>query len=98
MALVHPLFHVYMIKKCVGDPISVIPLRYLGVDESVSYEDVLVDISNWQVNKFRNKEVTSVKALCRNYLVEGSIWEAEADMKPRYPHCFPSTPIQAKGK
>ncbi|KAK4713515.1 hypothetical protein R3W88_019422 [Solanum pinnatisectum] len=95
LALVHPIFHVSMLKKCIGDPVSIIPIEGLGVDESLSYEDVPVDILDRQVKRLRNKEVASIKVLWRNHLVEGAIWEDEADMKSHYPHLFPSTPIQA---
>ena len=42
-----------------------------------------------QVKKLRNKEVTTVKLLSINHLVEREAWEVESDMKSRYPHCFP---------
>ena len=32
LALVHPVFHVYMIKKCIRDPDSILPIEGLGVD------------------------------------------------------------------
>ncbi|WMV41245.1 hypothetical protein MTR67_034630, partial [Solanum verrucosum] len=92
---VHPVFHVSMLKMCIGDPTSTIPLEGLGVDESLSYEEVLVRILDRQVKRLRNKEIAFVKVLWRNHLVEGATWEAKADMKSRYPHIFPSTPIQA---
>jgi len=92
---VHPVFHVSMLKKCVGDPTSIIPLEGLRVDESLSYEEVPVDILDRQVKKLRNKEVPSVKVLWRNHLVKGATSEAEADMMSRYPHIFPSTPTLA---
>ncbi|WMV30458.1 hypothetical protein MTR67_023843 [Solanum verrucosum] len=95
LALVHPVFHVSMLKKCIGDSSSIIPLEGLGVDESFSYKEVPVEILDRQVKRLRNKEIASVKVLWRNHLVEGATWEAEADMKSRYPHLFPSTPIQA---
>ncbi|WMV24790.1 hypothetical protein MTR67_018175, partial [Solanum verrucosum] len=44
LALVHPIFHVSMLKKCVGDPTSIVPLEGLGVDEDLSYEEVHVKI------------------------------------------------------
>ncbi|WMV59018.1 hypothetical protein MTR67_052403 [Solanum verrucosum] len=80
LASVHPLFHVSMLKKCVGDPTSIVPLEGLGVDESLSDEKVLVEILDRQVKRLRNKEVASTKVLWRNHLVEGATWEAEADM------------------
>ncbi|KAK4731469.1 hypothetical protein R3W88_024457 [Solanum pinnatisectum] len=89
---IHPVFHVSMLKKCISDLISILPLEGLGVDESLSYEEIPVEILDWQVKKLRNKVVVSVKVLWRNHLVEGATWEAEADMKSRYPHLFPFTP------
>ncbi|WMV08921.1 hypothetical protein MTR67_002306 [Solanum verrucosum] len=70
-----------MLKKCVGDPTSIVSLEGLGVDESLSYEEVLVEIWDQQVTKLRNKEIASMKVLWRNQLVEGATWEAEADMQ-----------------
>ncbi|WMV08157.1 hypothetical protein MTR67_001542 [Solanum verrucosum] len=72
-----------------------IPDQGLGVGESLSYEEVLVEILDLQVKRLRNKEVASMKVLWRNHFVEVATWEAEADMKSRYPYLFPSTPIQA---
>ncbi|KAK4716358.1 hypothetical protein R3W88_014696 [Solanum pinnatisectum] len=95
LAPVHPIFHVSMLKKFIGDPVSIIPLEGLGVDESLSYEEVPVEILDQQVKRLRNKEVASVEVLWRNHLVKGATWEAEADMKSLYPHLFPSTPTQS---
>ncbi|WMV46562.1 hypothetical protein MTR67_039947 [Solanum verrucosum] len=63
LATVHPVFHVSMLKKCVGDPTSIVPLEGLGVDESLSYEEVPVVILYRQFKKLRNKEVASMKVL-----------------------------------
>ena len=87
----HPVFHVFhvsMLKKCIGDSESIIHIEGLGVQENISYEEVPVEIVNRQVVKLRNKEVASVKVLWKNHLVEGTTWEAEAYMKSRYPHLF----------
>ncbi|WMV33225.1 hypothetical protein MTR67_026610 [Solanum verrucosum] len=70
LASVHPIFHVSMLKKCIGDPIFIIPIEGLGVDERLSYEEVQVEIFDRQVKRLRNKEVTSIKVLWRNPLVE----------------------------
>ncbi|WMV25117.1 hypothetical protein MTR67_018502 [Solanum verrucosum] len=73
LASVHPIFHVPMLKKCVGDPTSIILLEGLRVDESLSYEEIPVNILDRQVKKLRNNEVPSVKVLWRNHLVKGAI-------------------------
>ena len=63
LALVHPVFHVSMLKKCISDPESILPIEGLGVKDNLSYEDVPVQLFDWQVKKLRNKEVVSVKVL-----------------------------------
>ena len=88
LASVHLVFHVSMLMKCIGDPVSILPIEGLGVDKNLFYEEVLVEILDRQVEKLRNKEVASVKGVWRNHLIKGSTWEAEADMKTRYPHLF----------
>lgn len=42
LALVYPVFHDSMLKKCIGDPLSIIPLKGLGFDESLLFEKVLI--------------------------------------------------------
>lgn len=44
LAMVHPVFHVSVRKRFVGNPISKVPLKGLGVDDSLSYEEVPVEI------------------------------------------------------
>ena len=36
LASVHLVFHVSMLKKCIGDPMSILPIEGLGVDENLS--------------------------------------------------------------
>ena len=88
LAWVHTIFYVSMLKKCIVDPESILPIEGLGVKDNLSYEEVLFQILVRQVKKLRNKEVASVKVLRKNHLVEGATWEAEADMKSHYPHLF----------
>ena len=73
LASVHPVFHVSMIKKWIGDPVSILPIEGLGVDENLSYDEVPVKILDFQ-DKLRNKEVASVKVLWRNHLVKDATW------------------------
>ena len=88
LAAVHLVFHISLLKKCVGDPASIVPLESVVVKDSLSY--VPIEILDRQVRRLRNKEVASVKVLCRSQSVEGATWEAKAAMKAKYPHLFPS--------
>ncbi|WMV58650.1 hypothetical protein MTR67_052035 [Solanum verrucosum] len=81
LVAVHPVFHISLSKKCVGDPASIVPLESVAVKDSLSYKDVPVEILDRQVRKLRNKEVASFKVLWRSQCVEGATWEAEAAMK-----------------
>ena len=55
-----------------------------------------VEILDRQVRRLRNKEVASVKVLWMSQSVEGATWEAEAAMKVKYSHLFPSIPLKIK--
>ena len=76
LALVHPVFHVLMLKKCIGDLKSILPLQGLEVDAKLTYEEIPVEILHCQVKKLRNKEVFSVNILWNNNLVKNATWEA----------------------
>ncbi|WMV46470.1 hypothetical protein MTR67_039855 [Solanum verrucosum] len=41
LASVHLVFQVSMLKKCIGDSTSIVPLEGLGVDENLSYAEFL---------------------------------------------------------
>ncbi|XP_069148193.1 uncharacterized protein [Solanum lycopersicum] len=88
LASVHLLFHVSMLKKCIGDHESFHPIKGLGVKYNLSYEEFPIQILDSQVEKLRNKEVASLKVLWKNHLVEGATSEAEVDMKYCCPHLF----------
>ena len=79
-----------MLKKFLGELTSILPLDGLGVNEYLSYEEVPVEILDRQVKRLRNKEIATVKVLWRNHVIEGTTWEAEADMRSRYPYLFSS--------
>ncbi|XP_070010665.1 uncharacterized protein [Nicotiana sylvestris] len=88
MSLVHPAFHVSMLKKVVGDPSTIVPIEAIEVNEELSYEEIAVAILDRKFHKLRNKEVSSVKVLWQSQQVEEATWEVESEMKEKYPHLF----------
>ena len=90
LAMVHPVFHVFMLRKFIGDEKTIVPLQDVTIEENLSYEELPVEILDRQVKRLRNKETASVKVLWRNQYVESATWEAEEDMKKRYPNLFPT--------
>ncbi|WMV59117.1 hypothetical protein MTR67_052502, partial [Solanum verrucosum] len=59
LPVVHPVFHVSMLKKCMGNPSLIIPTEDIGMKDRLSYEEITVLILDRQVCKFRTKEVAS---------------------------------------
>ena len=86
---VHPVFHVSMLRKCIGDPSRVFPVDDIQVTEELSYEEKPVAILDRQVRRLRTKDVASVKVLWKNNNREEMTWEAEDEMKNKYPYLFP---------
>ncbi|KAK4731576.1 hypothetical protein R3W88_024564 [Solanum pinnatisectum] len=97
LAAVHSVFHISMLKKCMGDHSLIIPTEDIGIKDSLSYEEILVQILDRQVRKLRTKEVASIKVLWRNQFDEEATWDAEEDMKKRYPHLFELREIPDQG-
>ncbi|WMV24711.1 hypothetical protein MTR67_018096, partial [Solanum verrucosum] len=85
LTTVHSVFHISLLKKCVGDPTSIVPLKSVVVKDCLTYEVVPVEILDRQVRRLRNKEVASVKGLWRSQSVERATWEVEAAMKDKCP-------------
>ena len=56
-------FHVSVLKKCIGDPESIFPTKGLCVEDNLSYEKILVQILDRQVENLKYKEAISVKVL-----------------------------------
>lgn len=88
LALIHSVFRVSMLKKCIGYPESIVYIEGLDVQENLSYEEVSFEILYRQVKKLTNKEVASVKVIWKNHLVEGATWDVEVNKKSIYPHLF----------
>ncbi|XP_070050628.1 uncharacterized protein [Nicotiana tomentosiformis] len=57
----------------------------IGVKDSLTYEEIPVAILDRQIHKLRTKEIALVKVHWRNQKIEEAMWEAEEDMKSRYP-------------
>ncbi|WMV33871.1 hypothetical protein MTR67_027256 [Solanum verrucosum] len=66
LAAVHPVFHISMLNKCMGDHSLIIPTENIGIKDNLYYEEIPVEILDRQVRKLRTKEVASVKVLWRN--------------------------------
>ncbi|XP_070004044.1 uncharacterized protein [Nicotiana sylvestris] len=83
---VHPVFHVSMLRRHLGDLWHVLDLSSVQLDKDLSYIEEPVAILDRQVRKLKSKNIASVKVQWRGQLVEEATWEIEQDMRSRYPN------------
>ena len=88
LSSINRIFHVSMLRKHISDAVVVDSSVSVDIQENLSFDEIPVEILDFSVRRLRNKEVPLVKVLWRNQSVEGATWEAEADMRSKYPHLF----------
>ncbi|XP_047264186.1 uncharacterized protein LOC124896629 [Capsicum annuum] len=86
LVAVHHVFHVSMLRKYLGESSRVIPIEGIKLVGDLSFPEVPVAILDRQVRKLRSRGIASIKVLRRNQNIEEATWEAEADMKTKYPY------------
>lgn len=42
LSSIHLIFHILMLKKCLGDPLLIVPIESVGVKYIFSYEEFVV--------------------------------------------------------
>ncbi|XP_070054193.1 uncharacterized protein [Nicotiana tomentosiformis] len=91
LSRVHLVFHVSMLRRYHADRSHMLDYNTVQLDESLGYEEEPVAIIDRQVRHLRSKKIVVVKVQWRGQQVEEATWDAEEDMRNRYPHLF-STP------
>ncbi|TMW90959.1 hypothetical protein EJD97_014998 [Solanum chilense] len=86
LASVHLVFHVSKLKKCISDPESILPIEGLGVKDNLSYEEILVQILDSQVNEEQRGSFR--KGVMEESPSKGAKREDEDDMMSCYRHLF----------
>ncbi|KAM3199623.1 hypothetical protein P3L10_031983 [Capsicum annuum] len=56
LSSVHPVFHVFLLKKCMDDSAITVPLESTDIQNSLSYEELPIEILNFQIRRLRNKQ------------------------------------------
>lgn len=85
---VHNVFHVSQLKRYVPDKSHVLDPEIIEVDETLSFEERPVKILDSKVRSTRNKDIKILKVLWSNQRTEEATWEAEDEMRKKYPELF----------
>ncbi|XP_074320000.1 uncharacterized protein LOC141656835 [Silene latifolia] len=85
---VHNVFHVSQLRKYISDPSHVLEVEMIEHDDAITYVETPNEILDQKVMMTRHGKTILVKVLWSNHLVEEATWEAEENMKERYPHLF----------
>ncbi|XP_074305856.1 uncharacterized protein LOC141641078 [Silene latifolia] len=85
---VHNVFHMSQLRKYISDPSHVLKAEMIELDDALTYVETPKEILDRKVRKTRHGETILVKVLWSNHLEEEDTWEAEENMKERYPHLF----------
>ncbi|XP_070004708.1 uncharacterized protein [Nicotiana sylvestris] len=72
LSVVHPVFHVSMLRKYHDDPSHVLDFRTVQLDKDLTYEDELVAIQDRQVCQLRSKSYPSVHVQWRGQPTEAA--------------------------
>ncbi|XP_070017263.1 uncharacterized protein [Nicotiana sylvestris] len=88
LSSVHPMFHVFMLQKYVGDPSHVLDFSTVQLDGDLTYDVEPLTILDRQVRKLWSKDIASVKVQLRGQPVKEATWTTEREMQSRYPHLF----------
>ncbi|XP_015162831.1 uncharacterized protein [Solanum tuberosum] len=85
---IHSVFHISMLRKCIGDPSRAVPVEDVQITKELSCEEILVSILDRRVRRLKTKDVASVKVLWRKKNREEVTWETKDGMRSSYPQLF----------
>ncbi|WMV30280.1 hypothetical protein MTR67_023665 [Solanum verrucosum] len=62
LTVVHPIFYISLLKKCVADPKSIVPLESVAMKDSLTYEEFGVDLALSRTRVQRTLKVPELRA------------------------------------
>ncbi|XP_057251691.1 uncharacterized protein LOC130591793 [Beta vulgaris subsp. vulgaris] len=88
LSKVHNVFHVSQLRKYIADSSHVLQPESIELDETLTYEERSIKILDSKAYSTRNKDVKLLKVLWSNHKTEEATWEAEDEMRRKYPELF----------
>ncbi|CAN4101420.1 unnamed protein product [Withania somnifera] len=88
LSVVHPIFHVSMLRWYMHDESHVIQEDSVRLEENLSFVEESVLILAREIRKLRSREIPMVKIQWCHRSIEEVTWEIESEMRKRYPRLF----------
>ena len=92
LALIHDVFHVFQLKKCVRVPEEVIDPNEIIIEPDLSYDEYPIKILDQKERGTRRKVVKMYKIQWNHHTKEEATWETEDFLYRRYPGFLQYTP------
>ena len=88
LSKIHNVFHICNLRKYIPNSKHVIEYEPLQIQENLSYEEIPIKILDRKEQVLRTKTIPLVKVLWRNHSTKEATWEAEEEIRQKYPNLF----------
>jgi hypothetical protein len=92
LSIVHDVFHVSQLNKCLWVPEEQLPTEDLKVQEDQTYIEKPTQILETADRVTRRSTIRMCKVKWSHHSEEEGTWEREDDLKAKYPELFASQP------
>jgi hypothetical protein len=92
LSVVHDVFHVSQLKKCLRVPEEQLPKKDLEVQEDLTYIEKPTQILETADRVTRRNTIRMCKVKWGHHSEEEATWEREDDLRAKYPELFASHP------
>jgi hypothetical protein len=89
MSVIHDVFHVSQLRKCVRLPMEVLPEPKLEIEPDLSYQEHLVKVLDQKERSTRARSIRMYKIQWSNHSEEEAAWETEDFLRSRFPDFLP---------
>ena len=88
LSVVHDVFHVSQVKKCLWVPEEQLPIGELELREDLTYTERPIKILETAERVTRSKTIRMCKVHWSHHSEDEATWEHEEDLKTDYPDLF----------
>jgi hypothetical protein len=88
MSVIHNVFHVSQLKKCVQLPTEIIAEPKLEIEPDLSYQEYPSKVLYCKERSTRAKSIRMYKIQWSNHSAEEATWETEEFLRSNFPNCL----------